>query len=595
MSDFIARGLSKSNSNKLEGKVHVKEFGAIGDGSSDDTVALTNAINHCLKNSKVLDFGSGTYLFQKSSDWHIISDFTKFIHWTGKGAKIKFSTLDIGYMYLWKMKYVKIDGIAFEGVGAVGNNPNQNAIGVGIYSTYRVSITGCSFTGFIGDGLLISAEQSTERNRTAQNIYINNNYFNNNGRGGLTIVGGVVGLVESNYFGKDRLLVAPVVGDILHIESDPSTRYGVENLEVTNNIIYGTVNLSNVSWQTGWIGNKDTWIDFNHNTVIVDDDSYSDFGAYGIVSAGGNLRITENEIEVSRNTVSDDLGIGALYLKCNSLILKRNTIKTSGKGTVISIYNWTHNDKGKIISKENTYISDTCLYVYRLYKDTSFSNYHKIVKLINEDYASISSGSWLLSASQYGGNSLKYYLEGIRWEFPNGIEFKNPTANHVAYLKNCKISPSSKLFSWDNNGTAIKLYSENCSLTGTVSTGILPLPYNLSATYKFTSGTGTHDNTFGTSIIGRTNTITKTATGKYQWNAFTKSELYSYSYTLQILLSELETNVFDISIRLPSSDNLPVILEVRNQSNALVDLPDNNYIQVNGKLKSDLAISTLSP
>jgi hypothetical protein len=47
---------------KLQDSVHVKDFGAIGDGTTDDTTAIQNAINYAAANKCELEITNGTYL-----------------------------------------------------------------------------------------------------------------------------------------------------------------------------------------------------------------------------------------------------------------------------------------------------------------------------------------------------------------------------------------------------------------------------------------------------------------------------------------------------------------------------------------------------
>ena len=55
-------GVERTLQAKLEDVVNVKDFGAVGDGVTDDTAAIQAAVDFCVTNKSVLDLGVGTYL-----------------------------------------------------------------------------------------------------------------------------------------------------------------------------------------------------------------------------------------------------------------------------------------------------------------------------------------------------------------------------------------------------------------------------------------------------------------------------------------------------------------------------------------------------
>lgn len=52
---------SRSINDKLADYISVKDFGAVGDGTTDDTTAIQNAINYCQTNNKILHIPSGVF------------------------------------------------------------------------------------------------------------------------------------------------------------------------------------------------------------------------------------------------------------------------------------------------------------------------------------------------------------------------------------------------------------------------------------------------------------------------------------------------------------------------------------------------------
>lgn len=174
------------------------------------------------------------------------------------------------------------------------------------------------------------------------------------------------------------------------------------------------------------------------------------------------------------------------------------------------------------------------------------------------------------------------------------MEFKNTTKNHILYLRDCIIVGEDSLISWNNVGTAIKVYYENCNLSGTVATNIPTYPIDLAVVYKISGKINDMDINYPTSIIGRKNTLTKISKGKYKWDAFSLEDLYNYSFSAQILLNSKETGFYNLSFQKPTNDKGLLTIEIKNESNLLVDLPDNSGIQIIGKNLSKNAISVVA-
>lgn len=67
---FLQNGtnaVARSAQNKMRDIVSVKDFGAVGDGTTNDTVAIQNALNYCKTSLKTLFFPAGYYAVTESS------------------------------------------------------------------------------------------------------------------------------------------------------------------------------------------------------------------------------------------------------------------------------------------------------------------------------------------------------------------------------------------------------------------------------------------------------------------------------------------------------------------------------------------------
>ena len=111
---------------RVEGTANVKQFGAVGDGVTDDTAAL-EAISTSLADGDTVDFGSGTYLISKTGfsanvSGHRIFDLNgkSNITFKGEGATIKCVNHDVstnnGLSFIWAVACpdLTVDGIDFD-------------------------------------------------------------------------------------------------------------------------------------------------------------------------------------------------------------------------------------------------------------------------------------------------------------------------------------------------------------------------------------------------------------------------------------------------------------------------------------------------
>lgn len=114
---------------KLRESVSVKDFGAVGDGVTDDTAALQNAINYVIANNKVLRIPAGTYLYSSlnaitTSNVSILGDGSgdTVLKFTGTGI-----ALDIGTSAAFRQS-INLSGFTVEGNANTTNIIRATAI-----------------------------------------------------------------------------------------------------------------------------------------------------------------------------------------------------------------------------------------------------------------------------------------------------------------------------------------------------------------------------------------------------------------------------------------------------------------------------------
>jgi len=156
-STAIATGstTARSLANRFADVVNVKDFGAVGDGVTDDTAAIQETLN---SGAKSVFFPSGTYMIGAAGLTGVSNQ-----NWVGDGFQktiLKMAvppTLDM--VYINNCPDFGIEGITFDGNGkltaGVGHFPSLLPC-IYIVNSNRCYIRNCGFIGFYNCGLLIN-------------------------------------------------------------------------------------------------------------------------------------------------------------------------------------------------------------------------------------------------------------------------------------------------------------------------------------------------------------------------------------------------------------------------------------------------------
>lgn len=165
-----------------DNRVNVKQFGAVGNNTSDDTQSIQNAIDYCVSNMiKDLEIPSGTYRISNSLiienelvlDGENLPIVTRpsgiFIHGNGVNSSILRSTSShVGPMLEIKGvptsgAYINgggLDGILFDGANA-GNSTNHGLTYIG---WWYGKVKNCKFQNFKGDGIRQNSDLTVNPN-----------------------------------------------------------------------------------------------------------------------------------------------------------------------------------------------------------------------------------------------------------------------------------------------------------------------------------------------------------------------------------------------------------------------------------------------
>ena len=217
--------------------VSVKTYGAVGDGVTDDTTAIQNAVN----SENIVFFPAGTYLV--SNPISIPSNRTLF----GEGAASVISytgtTTSRGAFYINSgSSSAYIDNVTVQDLKFLG----QVALLGFSEFVHLISFSGvrdcvierCVIEGFRGDGILlgsgdIAGQERHNINVTIRDCYING--VNNDNRNGISVIDGNGVSIENNYFTRCTKSTMPGAIDV---EPDANIYHVIKNISIRNNRIY---------------------------------------------------------------------------------------------------------------------------------------------------------------------------------------------------------------------------------------------------------------------------------------------------------------------------------------------------------------------
>lgn len=133
---------------KLRESVSVKDFGAVGDGTTDDTAAVQAAVTSCTSLGGSVYVPPGTYLIT-----HLTLVSNLCLHGAGPGVSTlkQKNASNLDFIGTTTLNHVTIRDLTFN-----GNKTNQTSMGAGIVlSASDVVITNCEVTNFHAYGIYL--------------------------------------------------------------------------------------------------------------------------------------------------------------------------------------------------------------------------------------------------------------------------------------------------------------------------------------------------------------------------------------------------------------------------------------------------------
>lgn len=186
--------VTRSVQSKLQESVSVEDFGAVGDGVTDDTAAFQLAINHCAANTVALYIPEGNYLFSNqlvvNNAFDITCDRTATMRWTSSitaQCGIVFNFTNAGVSSLCNIDLPNLYGSAINSLFQIPNygpinytyNLNSRAgNGITLIGGNRINLNVQYLSGWESAILVKSTLTFTVAN---VNINVNTSDFNVNG------------------------------------------------------------------------------------------------------------------------------------------------------------------------------------------------------------------------------------------------------------------------------------------------------------------------------------------------------------------------------------------------------------------------------
>lgn len=188
-------GTSPSSVPVPSGALNVKDYGAKGNGTGDDTAAFNNAIIAAAGGKGSVYVPAGTYNINDSaplnskhpgiemrSNTHLYMDPNAILQFTSTGLK----TYNI--IYINEATNVSIEGGNIRGDRDFGGGTNEDACAIGVYESSNIRIANCNISKSYGDGIYLGTTSSEGTEKGCSNVTIQRCNIFENRRSNVSVV-----------------------------------------------------------------------------------------------------------------------------------------------------------------------------------------------------------------------------------------------------------------------------------------------------------------------------------------------------------------------------------------------------------------------
>jgi len=327
----------KATLGQLQEYASVTDYGAVGDGVTDDSVAIQNAVND---NNGVF-FPSGTYkvgtpIVLKSNNTLFGEGASSVVLYTGsvtsQGAFFANSGSSSAYIENLSISNLKVLGQ----VATAGFSEFVHLIS--LHGVRNCLIERCVVEGFRGDGIILGSGDLAGQERHNINVTIRDCYIdgvNKDNRNGISVIDGTGITIENNFVTRTTRSNMPggidiePDGNVYHILRDISILNN-KLLDIGGNVSAISVYMPGVTFTTPPNG-------FNiAGNYIETVNSYGIFFNYDV--AGGISESTAQlGITISDNVIKPGGGRGLVFFNANNMVVENNTVV----GGATSLFGYT--------------------------------------------------------------------------------------------------------------------------------------------------------------------------------------------------------------------------------------------------------------
>lgn len=324
--DVLIRNSGARLSESLD-MVTPEAYGAKGDGVTDDTVAITQAIS----SGKAVRFLAKTYVVR-----NILIENQNGIKIEGNTAKLFFpdNTNNKKWLSFVNCSDISISGFTFDGnrenqtiispsESVQGKDATENCPAILLDNCKNALIFNNTFYNCQADGVQVDRiyyNQSATSENISSDIKIYNNIFDKVGRNGVSICHAEYVQIHDNVF-RNIQLFSTTISCGIDIEPNPVSGFTTNNITISNNYILNCTFGINTSLTANSTAHD---ITINNNYITADSDATENTAVYGIY-----ILVAEDTMDriYYRNNVITRTTFGFFTSTCKKVVIEGNQIE----------------------------------------------------------------------------------------------------------------------------------------------------------------------------------------------------------------------------------------------------------------------------